>query len=165
MPYELRLRRRVEFADTDLAGVMHFSNYFRFMEVAECAFFRSLGTSIHTEAFGGKLGWPRVHASCDYKAPLRFEDEVEVQLLVSERRERTVAFTYVFRKLDGEHRPEVARGRAIAVCVRFDGPNGGPRATPIPQALADRIDVAPAEALRGDAGASCGAGPDGLIAD
>ena len=31
---------RVEFFETDLAGIVHFANYYRFMEQAEHAFFR-----------------------------------------------------------------------------------------------------------------------------
>ena len=46
--YEFKIVREVEFSDTDMAGIMHFSNFFRFMEAAEHAFFRSLGLSIHT---------------------------------------------------------------------------------------------------------------------
>ena len=46
MSYEFQITRRVEFSETDLAGIMHFSNFFRFMESAEHAFFRSLGFSV-----------------------------------------------------------------------------------------------------------------------
>ena len=49
MAYEFKAIRRVEFADTDMAGIMHYSNFFRFMETAEHAFFRSLGLSIVTD--------------------------------------------------------------------------------------------------------------------
>ena len=47
MAYEYSIVRGVEFSDTDMAGIMHFSNFFRFMEAAEHGFFRSLGLSIH----------------------------------------------------------------------------------------------------------------------
>ena len=47
MPYEFRCRQRVEFADTDMAGIVHFSNFFRYMERAEHEFLRSLGLSVH----------------------------------------------------------------------------------------------------------------------
>ncbi len=46
MPHEFTITRRVEFSETDMAGIMHYSNFFRFMETAEHAFFRSLGFSI-----------------------------------------------------------------------------------------------------------------------
>jgi len=78
MAYEFKLQRRVEFSDTDMVGIVHYSNFFRYMEAAEHGFFRSLGISIVTRHVDPPLGWPRVHAECDYKQPLRFEDEVEI---------------------------------------------------------------------------------------
>ena len=74
MAYEFKAIRRVEFADTDMAGIMHYSNFFRFMETAEHAFFRSLGLSIFPRRSDPPVGWPRVHAECDFKRPLAFED-------------------------------------------------------------------------------------------
>jgi len=99
MPSEFRLRRRVEFAETDLAGIMHFSNYFRYMEAAEHAFFRSLGFSIHSVGADRVIGWPRVRAECEYRRPLRFEDEVEIHLMVREKQSRSLVYEFVFRKV------------------------------------------------------------------
>ena len=82
MPSEFKVVRRVEFSETDMAGIVHYSNFFRYMESAEHAFFRALGFSIVTTATDPPVGWPRVHASCDYRQPLRFEDEVEIHMLV-----------------------------------------------------------------------------------
>ena len=65
MPYEFKLTRRVEFAETDMAGIVHFSNFFRMMEATEHAFFRSLGLTIHGHEHGTTTGWPRVSASFD----------------------------------------------------------------------------------------------------
>ena len=79
MAFEYKVTRRVEFSDTDLAGIMHFSNYFRFMETAEHAFFRSLGYSVVLSRNGLPLCLPRVHATCDFFAPLGFEDEEPFQ--------------------------------------------------------------------------------------
>jgi YbgC/YbaW family acyl-CoA thioester hydrolase len=87
MPYEFKVTRRVEFSDTDMEGIMHFSNFFRFMETAEHAFLRSLGFSAVLSRNGLEVCLPRVHAECDYLAPLRFEDEVLIHLLV-QRKER-----------------------------------------------------------------------------
>ena len=78
MTCEFKWTRRVEFAETDMAGIMHFANFFRYMEMAEHAFYRTLGFSVHETNEGGIVGWPRVMARCDFKRPLRFEDEVEV---------------------------------------------------------------------------------------
>src|SRR5687767_588110 len=103
MPYEFRMTQRVGFSDTDMAGIVHFANFFRYMEVTEHAFFRSLGFSIDMNLDGRKFGWPRVHAECDYQQPLRFEDQFEVQLLVREKKSKSLAYDFHFRKLtEGE---------------------------------------------------------------
>src|SRR5215472_9160035 len=101
MAYEFKLMRQVEFSDTDLAGIMHFSNFFRFMEAAEHAFFRSLGFSIHGAGSREAVGWPRVHADCDFKHPLHFEDTVEIRLLVREKKLKGIVYDFIFRKLNG----------------------------------------------------------------
>src|SRR6476646_8732722 len=116
MPYEFKMRHRVEFADTDMAGIIHFASYFRYMEVTEHAFFRSLGFSIFPRE-AHTVGWPRVHVSCDFKRPLRFEDEVEVHLRVREKKEKSLSYDFIFRQVDGAPGAEVARGALVVVCV------------------------------------------------
>jgi len=151
MAYEFKATRRVEFSETDMAGLMHFSNYFRFMESAEQAFFRSLGFSVITTNVDPPVGWPRVHAECDYKAPLHFEDEVEIHLLVSAKKSKALSYVFKFIKLNGAAPEEVARGHLTVVCVRHDGRQMS--ACAIPKALADKIEVAPAEMLNAKTGA------------
>lgn len=144
MAYEFKLTRRVEFAETDMAGIVHFSNFFRMMEAAEHAFFRSLGFTIHGHANGTTTGWPRVSASCDYRAPLKFEDEVEIHLLVAEIRSRSIRYQFIFRKGEGL---EVARGQVAAVCATVDKTTGKLAPVPIPAAIRAAISVAPPELL------------------
>src|SRR5712692_11244116 len=128
-----------------MAGIMHFSNFFRFMEAVEHAFFRSLGTSIH--AAGSELGWPRVHADCDFKHPLRFEDVVEICLLVREKKKKSLVYTFIYRKLNEQPAREVARGTLAVACVKRDKTSGKMTGVPIPKAIADKIGVAPGELL------------------
>ncbi|MDB6034939.1 MAG: 4-hydroxybenzoyl-CoA thioesterase [Verrucomicrobiales bacterium] len=142
MPYEFRATRRVEFSDTDMAGIMHYSNFFRFMETAEHGFYRSLGFSVVMPETDPRLGWPRVHAECDYKRPLRFEDLVEVQLLVKERRTKSISYLFRFWKLNEDPKVEVARGLLTIVCVAHN-PDGKMNSVPIPQEIAEKIEVAP----------------------
>src|ERR1041385_8324106 len=108
MAYEFKTTRRVEFSDTDMAGIMHYANFFRFMETAEHGFYRSLGFSVGMPETDARLGWPPVHAECDYHKPLRFEDLVEIHLLVAEKRSKVVRYAFVFRKLNEEPVIEVA---------------------------------------------------------
>lgn len=147
VPYEFKVTRQVEFSDTDMAGIMHFSNFFRFMESAEHAFFRSLGFSIHPTGPGETLGWPRVHADCDFRRPLRFEDVVEIRLLVREKRKKSLSYTIIFRKMNHEPPLEVARGTLTVACVRRDRSTGAMTGVAIPAAIADKIEVAPHDLL------------------
>jgi YbgC/YbaW family acyl-CoA thioester hydrolase len=146
MAYEFKATRRVEFSDTDMAGIMHYANFFRFMETAEHGFFRSLGFSIVMGKVDPPLGWPRVHAQCDFTAPLYFEDEVEIHLLVSAKRSKSLSYVFKFIKLHGARPLEVARGGLTVVCVSHRG--GKMTACTIPKAVADKIQVAPAELLK-----------------
>src|SRR5205809_2111983 len=150
MPYEFKLTHRVEFADTDMAGIIHFASYFRYMEVTEHAFFRSLGFSIFPRASEHAVGWPRVHVSCDFKRPLRFEDEVEVHLRVREKKEKSLSYEFVFRQVNDTPGVEVARGALTVVCVTKDAQTGQMRAVAIPETIAEQIEVAPAETPEGE---------------
>ena len=85
MPHEYRTKRRIEFSDTDMAGIVHFARFFVFMESAEHEFLRSLGTSVATEWEGNKIGWPRLAASCEYLKPVKFEEELEIHLTVARK--------------------------------------------------------------------------------
>jgi len=145
MPYEYKVRRRVEFSETDMAGIVHYSNFFRYMEAAEHEFFRSLGFSVVTRQVDPPVGWPRVRAECDYKQPLRFEDEYEVHMLVSEKKSKSLSYQFRIRKLNANPSVEVARGSLTVVCVTHQG--GILKSTMIPAEIAGKIEVAPAELL------------------
>jgi acyl-CoA thioester hydrolase len=147
MAYEFEIKRRVEFSDTDMAGIMHFSNFFKFMETAEHAFFRSLGHSVVLSRSGLKLCLPRGHAECDYLAPLRFEDEVLVRLLVEKKGSRSLTYQFRFLRLNGPSPQEVARGSFTVVCAARRK-NGRLKAVPLPKVIADKIEEAPAELLK-----------------
>jgi acyl-CoA thioester hydrolase len=145
MAGEFRLTRRVDFVDTDMAGIMHFSNFFRLMEAAEAAFFRELGLSLFSRDAGRSVEWPRVHVECDFKHPLRFEDRVEVHLLVREKRRRSIVYDFIFRRLDESPPLEVARGSVVAVCATRDARSGKLTAVPIPSRIADLFEAVPME--------------------
>jgi acyl-CoA thioester hydrolase len=132
---EYRLRRRVNFHETDMAGIVHFSNYFRYMEEAEQALWREAGLSI---AYGREeMSFPRVATACDYKSPLKFEDEFEVWIRVAEMKRRTMRYTFVFSK-DGE---KIATGSTIIVCVSRQ-PGEPMKAVAFPPEVAGRFAVA-----------------------
>ncbi len=114
----------------------------------EHAFFRSVGLSIwegHDEApVAERVGWPRVHASCDYHSPLFFQEEFEVELLVEEIRSKAIRYLIRCWNRAGTL---IAEGRMAAACVRKDPATGRMKAVPIPQRILDCIETAPPEKL------------------
>ena len=138
--FEHRLTRRVQFHETDAAGVVHFSRYFLYMEEAECALWRAAGLSIHPR--GSEVGWPRVQASFDYHRALRFEDEFEVWIRIVAIDERTISYACLLSR-DGTR---IATGRVSIACASLR-PNESMRGTAIPQEIRARLAVAPDETL------------------
>lgn len=146
MPFEFQVTRRVEFSDTDLAGIMHFSNFFRFMETAEHAFFRSIGHSVLLSKNGLSVSLPRVHASCDYLAPVFFEDEVRIHLLVQKKGRRSLTYQFRFYRDQDQPVRELARGRVVVVAAERQE-DGTMKAVSLPKTIADQIQPAPPELL------------------
>lgn len=130
-----RTTRRVEFADTDMAGIAHFSAFFRWMEAAEHEFLRSRGLSVVLEWQGEKLGFPRVSASCDYLRPVRFEDVVEITVTPSRIGGKSIS--YSFECFLGEEL--VAKGAITCVCCRVYPEKKMVEAIPIPEDIRTRL--------------------------
>jgi YbgC/YbaW family acyl-CoA thioester hydrolase len=107
--------RRVVFYETDLAGVVHFSNYFRYMEEAEHALWRAAGMRI--DGVGLDVGWPRVSATFDYKRPLHYEDEIAIAVSITAVSRRTIQ--YAFHITRGE--TAIGAGSLTTACVTREG--------------------------------------------
>lgn len=136
--HEFTTERKIEFADTDMGGIVHFSKFFVFMETAEHRFLNAIGTSVSLEHEGRTIGWPRVSATCDYKSPARFGDTLEI--LVRVRRKGTKSMTYDFTfRTRGE---EIATGSMTSVCCILE-PDEKVRPIPIPSFIADKIEEPP----------------------
>jgi YbgC/YbaW family acyl-CoA thioester hydrolase len=130
-----RTQRRVEFADTDMAGIVHFANFFRYMESAEVEFLRSLGLSVKLDWEGLPLGFPRVSASCDYLKPARFEDLLDVAVGVHRIGSKSVTYAFEF-SLGGE---VLARGKVSSCCCRVLD-NHRLESMEIPASLRERLE-------------------------
>jgi YbgC/YbaW family acyl-CoA thioester hydrolase len=109
-----RTSKRVEFGDTDMAGIVHFSQFFRYMEAAECDFLRARGLSVKIDWEGQTLGFPRVSATCDYVSPARFEDVLDIAVSIERIGSKSVTFGFEFKRGD----VVIARGKVASVCCR-----------------------------------------------
>ena len=137
--HEFVTRRRVEFADTDMGGIVHFARFYVYMETAEHELLAALGATVHMQVDGRTIGWPKAATSCEHSSPARLGDLIDIRVRV-ERKGRT-SLTCRF-DLSCEGRP-VARGRLTSVCCELGGER--PRPVPIPAWIADQLEEAPAE--------------------
>ena len=122
-----------------MAGIVHFSNFYRWMEQAEHAFFRSLGlTIVNHQPDGSTFGWPRVSATCRYQAPVRYEDIVDVVLTVQRIGVKSITYDVAF-SVSGQ---PVASGSMKTVCcvVEHDRPL---RSIEIPEEYTSKISEHP----------------------
>ena len=139
--------RRVEFRDTDAAGIVHFSAFFPMMEAAEHEMLRSLGISVLPRDTGERgvpaVTWPRVSASCNYASAARFEDLLTITVRVARIGTTSVEYHVQFHRGDCL----IADGKMTAVCCRLIHPPaaGGtePEArlekTPIPDSIRELL--------------------------
>ncbi|MDO8543405.1 MAG: thioesterase family protein [Opitutaceae bacterium] len=134
-------RRLVEFADTDLAGIMHFSNFFRFVESAEHAFFRSLGHRVHTANGTEHEGWPRLEVSCKFHQPARFEQTLEICLRIDEIRTSSLTYSFSVFVAEAAERAPLATGACSIIHVELDTGAHKIRKAPIPPALREKLEA------------------------
>ena len=115
MPSAYTTSRRIEFRDTDAAGIAHFSVFFTMMEEAEHEFLRHLGLSVMMRDENGALSWPRVSARCDFSAAVHFEDVIEIAVRIERLGEKSVTYAFGFTH-DGRL---AAQGAMTTVCCRL----------------------------------------------
>ena len=139
MPSEFSMTRKVEFAETDMAGIMHFTHFYRWMEVCEHEFLRSVGLSVDMTTEKGRIGWPRVKTSCRFQRPLRFEEEVEIRLIVRALSDRSIVYGFEFWKEENGERIRAAVGKTVAACVCFDPSTHGMTPVAVPDVFREKI--------------------------
>lgn len=127
--------RLVEFADTDLAGIVHFANFLRYVESAEHAFFRSLGFRVHTTDGHEHQGWPRLEVNCKYLKPARFEETLAISLRIAELRTSSLTYGFWIFGPEAAGRQLLATGSCSIIHVALDTKAQQLRKAPIPAAL------------------------------
>lgn len=109
-------QRRVEFRDTDAAGIVHFSVFFTYMEEAEHQLFRSIGLSVVSQIDGKTVSWPRVAAKCEYLKSIKFEQVVSIAVTIARLGNKSVTWDFEFTNDQGER---VAHGSTTTVCCEI----------------------------------------------
>jgi acyl-CoA thioester hydrolase len=141
--HQYRTQRRIEFADTDMAGIVHFARFFVFMESAEHELLAGLGTPVHFVDEGREMGWPRLAASCRYHSPAYFGDVLDILVRIRRKGRRSLTYGVEFRR-QGTF---IAEGEISSIFCALTNEDGVRQleAIPIPARIADQIEEAPAE--------------------
>ena len=108
MANTITIQRRVQWMDTDAAGIWHHSVVIRWLEEAEAELHRHLGVSDRT--FGAT---PRVHTEFSFATSVQFDDLVDVTLTVSALGETSITYDVDVRR----GTTDVASGQVIAVLI------------------------------------------------
>ncbi len=128
--------RRIEFIDTDMAGIVHFANFNRFMEQAEAAFFRSLDLTIAERPHQGTaVGWPRVSVSCSFKSPAFFEDVLDIAIQIQRIGVKSLTMNFTFTRDE----TLIATGRLKTAYCRFS-PKEPIKAIEIPPEIVAKLE-------------------------
>lgn len=128
-----KTERRVEFRDTDAAGIVHFSVFFNYMEQAEHEMLRAVGLGVMLETGGQHIGFPRVHAECNYRSPIKFEQIVDIEIEVQRIGAKSITYGFKFH-CEGR---AVADGVISAACCELSG--GRPVSTPVPASFVEAL--------------------------
>jgi len=147
MAYEHTSTRRIEFSETDMAGLVHFSNFFKYMETAERDFFEAAGVDLIRTKPGELVGWPRVRAECKFAAPIRFGDTIDIHLAVKAVKDRSIDYQFrIFRRESDGSRTQAAKGHMTTVLTEL-APDGALRSVKLTDQVRTCITAAPAEVL------------------
>ena len=149
MAYEYTTTKKIEFSETDMAGLVHFSNYFRYMEVAERDFFESLGLKLIQSAPNDLVGYPRTRAECKFSAPLRFGDTVKIHLAIKSLKDRSIDYQFRLYKLGKKEGSDeaVAKGHLTTIYTELM-PDGSLQSRPLPPEILEKLDEAPSSVLQ-----------------
>jgi 4-hydroxybenzoyl-CoA thioesterase len=124
----------IRFGHTDPAGIVYFPHYFdMFNDLIEDWYNEELGLDYGDLIIDNRLGFPIVHAECDFKVPSRMGERLELTLLVERLGRASLAFA-VIGHLNG-----IERLRARIVTAMISRDTG--RSMPFPAHLRERIEA------------------------
>ncbi|MGJ8637846.1 MAG: acyl-CoA thioesterase [Opitutaceae bacterium] len=139
--------RRIEFSETDMAGLVHFSNFFRYMETAERDFFEAAGVDLINTKPGEVVGWPRARAECKFSAPLRFGETIDIHIAVKSMKDRSIDYQFrIFRHNPDGTRTQAGKGHMTTILAELTS-SGTLRSIELTKEVRSRITTASKEAL------------------
>ena len=89
----ISIREQVRFVDTDMMGVVHHTNYFKWFETARVAYLKAAGISLLELMQEGYL-FPVSDVRCAYRESARYDDCLEVFVTMVELSRAKMIFSY-----------------------------------------------------------------------
>lgn len=118
-----RYRMPVRFADVDHAGIVYYPVFFHYFHVAFEELFRErMGPRVYVDLLDReRIGFPAVSSRCDFRAPLRFGDTVEVELAVERLGDKSITFRYrIWKAAEGDRAGDQLAAEGQTVCAVVD---------------------------------------------
>jgi len=109
---------RVRYAETDQMGIVYYANYLVWFEIGRVELLRSLGLAYSQLETEHECILPVVEASCRYRSPARYDDEILIETRPALLRGSVLKFAYrVYRKAnqEGKERELLAEGETVHV--------------------------------------------------
>jgi acyl-CoA thioester hydrolase len=109
---------RVRYAETDQMGIVYYANYLVWFELGRVELLRSLGLAYSQLEKEHECILPVVEATCRYKAPARYDDEILIETRPALLRGSVLKFAYqIWRKPahEGQERKLLAEGETVHV--------------------------------------------------
>jgi acyl-CoA thioester hydrolase len=117
MTAPIRTTLRVRYAETDQMGVVYYANYFVWCEIGRVEFFRQLGHDYRQMEIEDDCHLPVVEATCRYRAPARYDEEVIIETRVTALRSYVIKFGYRLLRLKAEGEQLLAEAETVHVSV------------------------------------------------
>lgn len=127
-----RIQEYVRWSDVDASGIIRWSAYPRFVEMAETELFRSVGFPYATVWDQLDIWLPRVQVHFDYRSPARLDELLDIEIWVARIGHSSIRFEFQMRKADAQ---VAAEGYLVIVAMR----RVDARATEVPQVLLDAL--------------------------
>ena len=87
----------VRFYETDMMGIAHHSNHFRWFEMARIEFLRHIGVTLW-DMMDEDIVFPIMNVSCNYKEPARFDDTINIETYLVKMTRAQMVFKYRMRR-------------------------------------------------------------------
>jgi acyl-CoA thioester hydrolase len=110
-------RIRVRYAETDQMGVVYYANFFIWFEIGRVELLRQLGFQYKEMETEDDCHIPVVEATCRYKSPARYDDELLLETTVLALRRTVIKFGYRLFRTENEAQTLLAEGETTHVTV------------------------------------------------